>query len=68
MDECMHSFNVNMRNANAIVKNLIPNISNKSQIPLILNGYGRPIFKKLQMTWTYDPKPDPKEKSYKSAR
>ena len=35
MDKCMHSFNVNMHDANAIVKNLIPNISNKGQIPLI---------------------------------
>ena len=68
MDECMHSFNVNMRNANAIVKNLIPNISNKGQIPLIPKGYRRPIPKIEHMTWTYDPKPDPKEKSYKSAR
>ena len=29
MDECMYSFNVNMHNANAIVKNLMPNTSNK---------------------------------------
>ena len=35
MDKCMHSFNVNMHDANAIVKNLIPNICNKGQIPLI---------------------------------
>ena len=68
MDECMHSFNVNIHNENAIVKNLIPNISNKGQIPLIPKGYRRPIPKIEYMTWTYDPKPDPKEKSYKSAR
>ena len=61
MDECMHSFNVNMHNANAIVKNLIPNISNKDQIPLISKGYSRPIPKIEHMTWTYDPKPNPKE-------
>ena len=35
VDECMHSFNVNMHDANGIVKNLIPNISNKGQFPLI---------------------------------
>ena len=29
MDECMHSFNINTHDANAIAKNLIPNISNK---------------------------------------
>ena len=57
----MYSFNVNMHNANAIVKILIPNISNKGQIPLIPKGYRRPILKIEHMTWTYDPKPDPKE-------
>ena len=57
----MHSFNVNMHSANAIVKNLIPNISNQGQIPLIPKGYRRPILKIEHMTWTYDPKPDPKE-------
>ena len=51
---------VNMDDANAIVKNLIPNISNKGQIPLIPKGYRRPILKIKHMTWTYDPKPDPK--------
>ena len=61
VDECMHSFNVNMHDANAIVKNLIPNISNKGQIPLIPKDYRRPILKIEHMTWTYDPKPDPKE-------
>ena len=61
VDECMHSFNVNMHDANAIVKNLIPNISNKGQIPLIPKGNKRPILKIEHMTWTYDPKPDPKE-------
>ena len=35
MDKYMHFFNVNMHDANAIVKNLIPNISNKGQLPLI---------------------------------
>ena len=57
----MHSFNVNMLNANATVKNLIPNVSNKCQIPLILKGYKRLILKIEHMIWTYDPKPDPKE-------
>ena len=61
MDKCMHSFNVNMHNANAIVKNLIPNISNKGQIPLIPKDYKRPILKIEHITWTYDPKPNPKE-------
>ena len=50
-----------MHDANAIVKHLIPNISNKGQIPLIPKGYRRPILKIEHMTWTYDPKPDPKE-------
>ena len=68
MDECMHYFNINIHDTNAIVKNLIPNISNKSQIPLIPNGYRRSILKIKHMTWTYDPKPDPKEKSYESTR
>ena len=57
----MHSFNVNMHNANANSEKLIPNISNKSQISLIPKGYRRPILKIEHMTWTYDPKPDPKE-------
>ena len=57
----MHSYNVNMHDANAIVKNLIPNISNKGQISLIPKGYRRPILKIEHMTWTYDPKPDPKK-------
>ena len=61
MDECMHSFNVNMHDANATVKNLIPTISIKSQLPLIQKGYKRPILEIEHMTWTYDPKPDPKE-------
>ena len=61
MDECMHSFNVIMHDANAIVKNLIPNISNKGQILLIPKSNRRPILKIEHMTWTYDPKPDPKE-------
>ena len=52
---------VTMHNANAIMKNLIPNISNKGQIPLIPKGYRRLILKIEHMTWTYDPKPDPKE-------
>ena len=60
MSACILSI-VNMHNANAIVKNLIPNISNKGQIPLIPKGYKRPILKIEHMTWTYDPKPDPKE-------
>ena len=67
MSACILSI-VNMHNANAIVKNLIPNISNKGQIPLIQKGYRRPIPKIEHMTWTYDPKPDPKRKPYKSAR
>ena len=57
----MHSFNVNMHDANAIVKNLMPNISNKGQIPLIPKDYRRLILKIKNMTWIYDPKPDPKE-------
>ena len=57
----MHSFNVNMHDANAIVKSLIPNISNKGQLSLIQKGYRRLILKIEHMTWTYDPKPDPKE-------
>ena len=57
----MHSFNVNMHDANAIVKNLIPNISNKGQLLLIQKDYRRPTLKIEHMTWTYDPKPDPKE-------
>ena len=61
MDECMHFFNVNMHNTNVIVKHLMPNISNKCQIPLIPKGYRRPILKIKHMTWTYDPKLDPKE-------
>ena len=61
MNECMHSFNVNMHDANAIVKNLIPNISNKGQLSLIQKGYRRLILKIEHMTKTYDPKPDPKE-------
>ena len=60
MSACILSI-VNMHDANAIVKNLIPNISNKGQIPLIPKGYKRPILKIEHMTWTYDPKPDPKE-------
>ena len=59
MSTCILSI-VNMHNANAIVKNLIPNISNKGQIPLISKGYKSPILKIERMTWTYDPKPDPK--------
>ena len=60
MSACILSI-VNMHNANAIVKNLIPNISNKDQIPLIPKDYRRLILKIEHMTWTYDPKPDPKE-------
>ena len=59
MSACVLSI-VNMHDANATVKNLIPNISNKGQIPLIPKGYRRPILKIKHMTWTYDPKPDPK--------
>ena len=59
MSACILSI-VNMHDANAIVKNLIPNISNKGQTPLIPKGYRRPILKIEHMTWTYDPKPDPK--------
>ena len=58
MSACILSI-VNMRDA--IGKNLIPNISNKGQIPLISKGYKRLIPKIEYMTWTYDPKPDPKE-------
>ena len=50
VDEYMHSYNVNMRDANAIVKDLIPNISNKDQFPLIPKGYRRPILKIEHMT------------------
>ena len=60
MSACILSI-VNMHNANEIVKNLIPNISNKGQIPLIPKGYRRFILKIEQMTWTYSPKPDPKK-------
>ena len=60
MSACILSI-INMHNANAIVKNLIPNISNKGQIPLISKSYRRPILKIEHTTWTYDPKPDPKE-------
>ena len=60
MSACILSI-VNMHNANAIVKNLVPNISNKCQIPLIPKGYMRPILKIEHVSWTYDPKPDPKE-------
>ena len=60
MSACILSI-VNMHNANTIVKNLIPNISNKSQIPLISKGYKRSVLKIEHMTWTYDPKLDPKE-------
>ena len=60
MDECMHSFNVNMHNANAIVENLIPNISNKGQIPLISKGYRRPIPKIEHMTPSLIQKENPK--------
>ena len=35
MNECMHSYNINMHDANATVKNLITNISNKDQLSLI---------------------------------
>ena len=59
MSECMHDAKCY---ANAIVKHLIPNISNKGQFPLIPKGYRRPNLKIKHMTWTYDPKPDPKEK------
>ena len=55
----MHSFNVNMHDANAIVKSLIPNISNKGQLSLIQKVTRDPFLK--HMTWTQDPKPDPKE-------
>ena len=60
MSVCILSI-VNMHDANATMKNLIQNISNKGQIPLIPKGYKRPILKIEHMTWTYDPKPDPKE-------
>ena len=61
MNACILSI-VNMHGANATVKNLIPNISNKVQLPLIQKDYKRPIFKIEHMTWTYDPKSDPKRK------
>ena len=60
MSACILSI-VNMHDANATVKNLIPNISNKGQIPLISKGYKRLILKIEHMTWTYDPKTDQKE-------
>ena len=60
MSACILSI-VNMHNANAIMKNLIPNTYNKGQIPLLPKGYKRPILKIEHMTWTYDPKPHPKE-------
>ena len=44
MDKCMQSFNVNMHDANAIVKNLIPNISNKGQHSLIQKVTRDPFF------------------------
>ena len=62
MSACVLSI-VNIHNANATVKNLIPNISNKGQIPLIPKDYRRPILTIEHMTWTYDPKPDPKKKN-----
>ena len=62
MDECMHSFNVNMHDANAIVKNLIPNISNKGQLSLIPKRLQETHSLNKHMTWTNDPKPDPKRK------
>ena len=62
MDECMHFFNVNMHDANAIVKNLIPNISNKGQLPLIPKRLQETHSLNKHMTWTNDPKPDPKRK------
>ena len=61
MSACILSI-VNMHDANATVKNVIPNISNKGQIPLIPKGYRRPILLLKHMTWTNDPKPDPKRK------
>ena len=61
MSACILSI-INMDDANAIVKNLIPNISNKGQIPLISKDYRRPILKTEHMTWIYDLKPDPKRK------
>ena len=62
MDECMHSFNVNMHDANVIVKNLIPNTSNKSQLSLIQERLQETHSLNEHMTWTNDPKPDPKRK------
>ena len=62
MDECIHSFNVSMHDANAIVKNLIPNISNKGQLPLILKRLQETHSLNKHMTWTNDPTPDPKRK------
>ena len=59
MSACVLSI-VNMHDTNAAVKNLIPNISNKGQIPLIPKGYKRSILEIKHTTWTYDPKPDPK--------
>ena len=47
MSVCIPSI-VNMHDA--IVKNLIPNISNKGQIPLIPEGYRRPNLKIKHMT------------------
>ena len=58
----MRSFNVNMRDANAIVKNLIPNISNNDQLPLISKRLQETHSLNKNMTWTNDPKPDPKRK------
>ena len=55
MSACIFSI-INKDDANAIVKNLIPNISNKGQFPLIPKGYRRPILKIKHMTGTYDPK------------
>ena len=58
MSACIPSI-VNMHDA--IVKNLILDISNKGQIPLIPKDYKRLILKIEHMNWTYDPKPDPKK-------
>ena len=50
-----------MHDANAIVKHLIQNISNKSQLPLIPKRLQEAHSLNKHMTWTNDPKPDPKE-------
>ena len=57
----MHSFNVNMHNANANSEKLNTKYFQQGQLSLIQKGYKRPILEMEHMTWTYDPKPNPKE-------